>query len=44
MLRNKLRELEDRSRRNNIKIEGVKENENETWDDTAKKSRRYNQK
>ena len=37
MLRNKLRELEDRSRRNNIKIEGVKENENETWDDTAKK-------
>ena len=30
MLRNKLRE-------NNIKIEGVNENDNETWDDTTKK-------
>ena len=37
MLRNKLRELEDRSRRNNIRIEGVNENENETWDDTTNK-------
>ena len=27
----------DRSRRNNINTEGVKENENKTWDDTAKK-------
>ena len=37
MLRNKLRQLEDRSRRNNIRIEGVNENENETWDDTTNK-------
>ncbi|XP_065650357.1 protein unc-13 homolog C-like [Hydra vulgaris] len=30
-LKNKLREIEDRSRRNNLRINGLKENENETW-------------
>ncbi|XP_065645415.1 uncharacterized protein LOC136075900 [Hydra vulgaris] len=30
-IRNKLRVLEDRSRRNNLRIEGIKESENESW-------------
>ncbi|XP_065658843.1 uncharacterized protein LOC136083376 [Hydra vulgaris] len=29
-------QLEDRQRRNNLRIEGVKENDNESWDDTEK--------
>ncbi|XP_065664786.1 uncharacterized protein LOC136086416 [Hydra vulgaris] len=34
--KNKFRQLEDRQRRNNLRIEGVKENDNESWDDTEK--------
>ncbi|XP_065667876.1 uncharacterized protein LOC136088141 [Hydra vulgaris] len=30
-IRNKLRELEDRSRKNNLRIDGIKESENELW-------------
>ncbi|XP_065658894.1 uncharacterized protein LOC136083426 [Hydra vulgaris] len=30
----KLREIEDRSRRNNLRIDGIKENENETWSES----------
>ncbi|XP_065664399.1 uncharacterized protein LOC136086060 [Hydra vulgaris] len=30
-IKNKLREIEDRSRRNNLRIEGLKESENENW-------------
>ncbi|XP_065645840.1 calcium-binding and coiled-coil domain-containing protein 2-like [Hydra vulgaris] len=33
----KLRQLEDRLRRNNLRIDGITENENENWDDTEKK-------
>ncbi|XP_065654801.1 uncharacterized protein LOC136081416 [Hydra vulgaris] len=33
--KNKIRQLEDRQRRNNLRIEGVKKNENESWDDTV---------
>ena len=36
-IKDKLRELEDRSRRNNIRIEGLAESENETWENTSKK-------
>ena len=32
-LKNNLRILEDRSRRNNLKIDGIKEMDKETWDD-----------
>ena len=34
---NKLRIQEDRSRRNNIRIDGIKENENETWQECKMK-------
>lgn len=34
---NKLRTLEDRTRRNNIRIDGLKENENETWEECEEK-------
>ena len=35
---NKLREIEDRSRRNNLRIDGVEEDEeNETWERTKEK-------
>ncbi|XP_065680637.1 uncharacterized protein LOC136094560 [Hydra vulgaris] len=34
--KNKFRQLEDRQRRNNLRIEGVKENDNESWNDTEK--------
>ena len=34
----KLINLEDRSRRNNLRIDGIVENENETWSDTQKKA------
>ncbi|XP_065642948.1 uncharacterized protein LOC136074543 [Hydra vulgaris] len=30
-IKSKLREMEDRSRRNNLKVDGIKENEGETW-------------
>ena len=36
-LKNKLRILEDRSRRNNIRIEGIPGSENERWDVTEEK-------
>ncbi|XP_065660360.1 uncharacterized protein LOC136084142 [Hydra vulgaris] len=36
-LKNKLREIEDRSRRNNLRINGLKENENETWTESKTK-------
>ena len=37
VLTKKCIELEDRSRRNNIRISGVKENEKESWDDCKEK-------
>ena len=36
-LKNKLRILEDRSRRNNIRVEGIAGSENEGWDVTEEK-------
>ena len=36
-LREKIREMEDRSRRNNIRVDGMKENENENWEVTKEK-------
>ena len=36
-LKEKLRSLEDRSRRNNLRIDGVAEDEKETWSDTEGK-------
>ena len=33
----KLIELEDRSQRNNLRIDGLTENTNETWDDQEQK-------
>lgn len=36
-LKNKAVDLEDRSRRNNIRIDGITESENESWEDTGKK-------
>jgi len=35
----KLRILEDRNRRNNLRIDGIKENDNESWEETEKKIR-----
>jgi hypothetical protein len=35
--KNKLRQLEDRLRRNNLRIDGLPENDQETWDQTEKK-------
>nr|XP_047138981.1 repetitive organellar protein-like [Hydra vulgaris] len=35
--KNKLRQLEDRLRRNNLRIDGLPENDQETWDETEKK-------
>ncbi|XP_065639374.1 uncharacterized protein LOC136072193 [Hydra vulgaris] len=35
--KNKLRQLEDRLRRNNLCIDGLPENDQETWDETEKK-------
>ena len=34
-------ELEDRSRRNNLRIDGMKEEPNETWEACEKKNPRY---
>ena len=36
-IKNKLVELEDRSRRNNLRIEGIPEHEGESWADSEKK-------
>ncbi|XP_065664779.1 uncharacterized protein LOC136086409 [Hydra vulgaris] len=36
-IRGKLREMEDRSRRNNLRIDGVKENDGESWEDSEMK-------
>ena len=36
---NKLIELEDRSRRNNIRIDGIEDDQNETWDSCEEKYR-----
>ncbi|XP_065679038.1 uncharacterized protein LOC136093740 [Hydra vulgaris] len=36
-IKNKLREMEDRSRRNNLRTDGVKENENESYEETESK-------
>ena len=36
-LQEKMREMEDRSRRNNIRVEGVNESENENWQTTKEK-------
>ena len=33
-LKDKLRDLEDRSRRDNLRFDGVREYENESWNDT----------
>ena len=38
---NKLRIQEDRSRRNNIRVDGIAENEGETWDDCAVKVKSF---
>ena len=35
-LREKLRDIEDRSRRNNLRIDGLQELENEKWEQTEK--------
>ena len=37
-MKEKLREMEDRSRRNNLRIDGVNESENESWKDTEQKT------
>lgn len=37
VIKEKMAELEDRSRRNNLRINGIEENENETWNDTESK-------
>ena len=37
LVREKIRDLEDRSRRNNLRIDGVKESEREFWEDTEVK-------
>ncbi|XP_065664438.1 uncharacterized protein LOC136086095 [Hydra vulgaris] len=36
-LKSKLRELEDRSRRNNLRVDGLKESKNESWSDSEAK-------
>ena len=39
-IRNKLTELEDRSRRNNIRIDGISEEPGETWEECERKVHR----
>ena len=39
-IRNKLTELEDRSRRNNIRIDGIAEEPGETWEECERKVHR----
>ena len=36
-MKKKLIELEDRSRRNNLRVDGIKERPNETWEDYENK-------
>ena len=36
-IHNKLVELEDRSRRNNIRIDGIKENKKESWEECERR-------
>ncbi|XP_065677024.1 uncharacterized protein LOC136092554 [Hydra vulgaris] len=36
-VKSKLREIEDRSRRNNLRIDGLKENDNESWSNSEEK-------
>ena len=36
-VKSKLREIEDRSRRNNLRVDGLKENKNESWSDSEAK-------
>lgn len=36
-LKNKLRTLEDRNRRNNLRIDGIKESDNESWEESERK-------
>jgi hypothetical protein len=37
ILHDRLRQQEDRARRNNLRIDGMKENKNENWEETEKK-------
>jgi len=43
-LKDKLRVLEDRGRRNNLKIDGIKESENEAWDECEEKIKKVLEK
>nr|XP_047129837.1 uncharacterized protein LOC124809896 [Hydra vulgaris]XP_047140476.1 uncharacterized protein LOC124815738 [Hydra vulgaris] len=36
-IQKKLRELEDRSRRNNLRVDGIDENEGESWEESEMK-------
>ena len=38
-IKDKLSELEDRSRRNNLRVNGLEEDDNESWDESEKKVR-----
>ncbi|XP_065643827.1 uncharacterized protein LOC136075231 [Hydra vulgaris] len=40
-IKSKLREIEDRSRRNNLRIDGLKESENENWNETELKVQKF---
>ena len=40
-LKEQLRIQEDRSRRNNIRVDGIEEDENETWENTENKLRPF---
>ena len=40
-LKEQLRIQEDRLRRNNIRVDGIEEDENETWEDTENKLRSF---
>ena len=39
--REELRDMEDRSRRNNLRIDGIEEDYDETWEVTEKKFSQY---
>ena len=40
-LKEQLRIQEDRSRRNNVRFDGIPETENETWEETETKLRKF---
>ena len=40
-LKEQLRILEDCSRRNNVRFDGIPETENKTWEETETKSRKF---